>query len=247
MHKSTDKENALYFNTHIAAAWVLFSIAYWFAAFHKPVHVDEFYSWVYAERCSFAGILSLADHGIGHPPLYHVLQKMAAILLPHSFPISLRIVNYIAGSIFIILFVRLLLLQRHLPVFCYGAACSAIILNAFLFSRMYGLVLLFSLLFYWFGEKYYERANLKNAALLLSVFTLGMYADYNFFTCSIISFETISFVVFFLIIICFSKGCGPICPGSVAPYNAMHLIPKLADKCISPESMPIKKPAFSTL
>ena len=63
--------------------------------------MDEFYSWVYAQKCTYAEILTLKDTGIGHPPLYHLIQKFVSDLLPGYHFVHVRIANFIFGILFL--------------------------------------------------------------------------------------------------------------------------------------------------
>ena len=90
---------------HILVSLVIFSSLYWFAAYYKPFHVDEFYSWVYASRCTFKEIFMSKDTGIGHQPLYHIIQKLVQTLFqPYHFS-HVRLANYLIGSLFVAIFV----------------------------------------------------------------------------------------------------------------------------------------------
>ncbi len=166
----------------IAVALLLFSTLYWYAAFTKPFHVDEYYSWVYAERCSFREILCLKDHGIGHPPLYHLLQKAVQRALPFPHPAMVRLVNYFCGILFIGVLVPALLQRQSPPTFCYAVAASAAVLDLFVFSRMWGLVCLIALLLLLAGERFRHRPSRRSLALFLLAFFLGLLADYLFIT-----------------------------------------------------------------
>ena len=165
---------------HILISWLIFSTLYWIAAYYKPFHVDEFYSWVYAERCTFREILLLKDLGIGHPPLYHLIQKMVQNILPSYHPIYVRLANYFIGSLFIIIFVYIFLKYKNIPFFCYGVCSSATTLDTFIFSRMWGLVCLFSLLLLWSGENYLKNRSGANLSIFLTAYFLGFVSDYNF-------------------------------------------------------------------
>jgi hypothetical protein len=183
--KKLDTEKKIYFKKvgnlkHIFFVWILFSCFFWAVAYSKPFHVDEFYSWVYAERCTFGEILKLKDSGIGHPPLFHLIQKGVQKFIPsHNF-VSVRFANFLFGSIFIIIFTNWILKRKGSPFFCYGAAISATMLDTFIFSRMYGLVCLSSLLLLQYGEKYFEERKRRYLLLLMGVIVLGFFADYNF-------------------------------------------------------------------
>jgi len=122
----------------------------------------------------------LKDHGIGHPPLYHLLQKFIQTIFTNYHPMQVRLVNYIVGTLFILLLVRILSKEKDVPFFYYGLSSAAGILNVFVFSRMWGLVCLFSLLLLWRGEKYVENPDRKNVLLFLCVFFFGIFSDYNF-------------------------------------------------------------------
>jgi hypothetical protein len=161
-------------------ALVIYSITFWIASLNKDFHINEFQSWVYAQKCTFQQILLLHDTGIGHPPFYHLLQKFVQSIFEHYHPFQVRIANFIIGLIFILSFTSYLLKKNVGVLFCLGIVCSGGVLNAFVFSRMWGLVLLFSLFLLWRGEKYCEEGNTKNLIYLMFVFSLGMFADYSF-------------------------------------------------------------------
>jgi hypothetical protein len=158
----------------------LFSSLYWITALHKPFHVDEFYSWVYAERCTFGEIIKLKDFGIGHPPLYHILQKFVQISVPGYHHLYVRLVNYFIGSIFIILFIRILLKYKCALLYISGACISATTLEIFIFSRMWGLVCLASLLLFFTGELYCNTSNKKYLVGFFGAIILGFLSDYIF-------------------------------------------------------------------
>ena len=166
---------------HALIAWLLFSVLFWIAAYVKPFHVDEFYSWVYAQRCSFGEIFRLKDTGIGHPPLYHLVQKLVQTVLPSYHPLYVRLANYLFGSVFVFLLARFLLAHKYVPFFCYGVGVSAVVLEGFVFSRMWGLVGLSALLLLWWGEIYWERKEIKLFLVLAAICLLGFISDYNFF------------------------------------------------------------------
>ena len=72
-------------------------------------------------------------------------------------------------------------LKRSTPaLFCYGLAGSSVILNVFIFSRMYGLVLLVSLLLVMAGEIYLQTYSRKEYLRCIGLFVIGMFGDYNF-------------------------------------------------------------------
>jgi hypothetical protein len=165
---------------HVVVSWIMFSIFYWIAAYFKPFHCDEFFSWVYVERSSFKDILMLKDTGIGHPPLFHLLQKFVQTVSPSYHFLQVRLVNYVAGSAFVILFAVNILRDRWLPVLCYGVACSAGLLNIFVFSRMWGLVALCALLGLRFGEDYVNTKRTSYLILFLAACAVGFFSDYSF-------------------------------------------------------------------
>jgi hypothetical protein len=171
---------------HVFISWVIFSILYLIAAYHKPFHVDEFYSWVYPERCSVKDILTLKkQYGIGHPPLYHVLQKLVQTVFQPYHHINVRLVNYFIGSLFILLFSVFTLKQKNIPYFCYGVAGSAAILEVFIFSRMWGLICLASLLLLWSGEEYCKSHKRSYLLLFIGSCVLGFISDYSFIVLSL--------------------------------------------------------------
>jgi len=164
---------------HLLFPCIIFTLFYWNAALSKPFHVDELFSWVYAERCSIQEILTLKDSGIGHPPFYHLIQKTIQIIFTEYHPYHIRIANYFIGLGFLIILIRFLQKYRSVPIFYCGLASSACILNIFVFSRMWGLVCLFSILFISIGESYLEK-NSNKLPLFLIIGILGITADYNF-------------------------------------------------------------------
>ena len=157
-----------------------FIYLYWVAAYFKPFHIDEFFSWVYAERCSFWEILTLKDTGIGHPPLFHLLQKIVQTCFPVYHPLQVRLVNYVTGSAFIIFLAKVLRREHPVPGFFLGIASSACILNIFVFSRMWGLVCLASLLLLWSGENYVRERTRRNAIVFAGIAIFGFVSDYDF-------------------------------------------------------------------
>lgn len=165
---------------HIIFAWIIFSCFYWTAAYRKPFHVDEFYSWVYAERCSFGEILKLKEFGIGHPPFFHLIQKSMQELIPSYHFTYVRFANFLFGSIFVLILTNWILNRRGSPFFCYGVAISATTLDTFVFSRMWGLVCLCSLVLLQFGEKYLEKRKFRYLFFFMGTVILGFFADYNF-------------------------------------------------------------------
>lgn len=165
---------------HIVISWALFSTLYWIAACFKPFHVDEFYSWVYAQRCTFKEILWLKEFGLGHPPLYHLIQKIIQEFFPSYHFTYVRFANYVFGSLFVIILGTWLLRRKNNPIFIYGICCSATTLDTFVFSRMWGLLCLSSLLLLWSGEKYLENRERRHVAFFLGACILGFLSDYSF-------------------------------------------------------------------
>ena len=171
---------------HVFISWLIFSIFYIICAYHKPFHVDEFYSWVYPERCGWGEILTLKkEFGIGHPPLYHLLQKLVQTVFQSYHFLHVRLVNYFIGSLFIVLFVRYTLKQKYIPYFCYGLAGSATILEIFVFSRMWGLICLSSFLLIWSVEAYYKNQKRRYFILFIGSCILGFLSDYSFILLSL--------------------------------------------------------------
>lgn len=163
-----------------ALAWALFSVLFWVAAYCKPFHIDEYYSWVYAERSSWKEILFLKDGGIGHPPVFHLVQKSVQAVFPRYHPLQVRLGNYLLGSVFVLLLSSMLAREKRAPLLAWGAAASACVLDAFVFARMWGALLLVSLLVFRAGEKCSESPCGKNIASFLSLFALGLATDYGF-------------------------------------------------------------------
>ncbi|MEZ4599390.1 MAG: hypothetical protein R2940_06335 [Syntrophotaleaceae bacterium] len=164
----------------ISTALAVFSLFYWISAYFKPFHVDEFYSWVYAQRCTFKEIFLLKDGGIGHPPLYHLLQKIIIEIVPSYHFLHLRVVNYFSGLVFVALLVKILYRYSNHALFAVAAVSSSAILNVFVFSRMWGLVCLSSLLLVILGEKYLNEENDRLLPAIGVVCIVGHLSDYNF-------------------------------------------------------------------
>ncbi|GAB4377520.1 MAG: hypothetical protein Kow0042_25400 [Calditrichia bacterium] len=164
----------------VVYAFLLFSVLYWFAALKKGFHVDEFYSWVYSQRSTFLEILTLHDTGIGHPPLFHLGQKIVQSIFPFYHPFQVRLVNYILGSLFIVILTSWLLQKNAPRFFIFSLSASAAILNTFVLARMWGLVCLASLFILWAGERYLQHKSYRNFFLVIGSFFLGMVSDYNF-------------------------------------------------------------------
>jgi hypothetical protein len=165
---------------HIVLSWLIFSSMFWIAAYHKPFHVDEFYSWVYTERSSFQEILRLKEFGIGHPPLFHLVQKAVQSAAPEYHPLIVRLANYCIGSASLAALAAMLSRNGKMSIFYYGVCSSAAFLDTFVFSRMWGLVCFFSILLIWFGEKYIKEASPALFWTLLGVFIMGIFSDYSF-------------------------------------------------------------------
>jgi hypothetical protein len=164
----------------VITIWAIFSLLYGYTAYSKPFHVDEFFSWVYAERCTYSEILKLRDGGIGHPPLYHLAQKTVQTLIrPYNF-INVRLANYFFGSLFVIALSLLLLRKKCHPLFIAAACLSATVIDHFIFSRMWGLVGLISVLLIASGERYCEDSRIKYLVGLFIFLLIGLYSDYNF-------------------------------------------------------------------
>jgi hypothetical protein len=165
----------------VGVAWGLFTVLFWIAASRKGYHADEFYSWVYAARNSWRDILLLKDTGIGHPPLYHLIQKVVQTVLPMYHPAQVRLANYFLGSAFIFVLARTLAQQSKTRLFYLIGICgSACLLEAFVFSRMWGALCLVSLLLLRAGEEYLAEPSRKTQAGFLLLFGLGLLTDYSF-------------------------------------------------------------------
>jgi hypothetical protein len=166
--------------TYLVLPWIVFSILYWVTAYFKPFHADEFFSWVYTERCSFWEIITLKDTGIGHPPLFHLLQKIVQTCFPVYHPMQVRLVNYVAGSVFIVLLSRVLKREHPVAGFFLGVASSACVLNIFVFSRMWGVACLASLLLLWSGENYVKEGTHRNLIWFAATALFGFVSNYSF-------------------------------------------------------------------
>jgi hypothetical protein len=164
----------------ITLTWLLFSVFYFISAYFKPFHIDEFFSWVYADRCSFTEILRLKETGIGHLPPFHLLQKTVQTISPIHSPIEVRLVNYVLGSIFVILLINFLSKYKQNWFFLISASLSGAVLNIFVFARMWAMVTLFGLLVLIFGERYVNDTNWKNLIFFVLAIIGGFLADYNF-------------------------------------------------------------------
>jgi len=160
--------------------WLIFSALYWAGAIHKPFTAHDFYSWVYAERCSVAEILTMKDNGIGHPPLFHLAQKAVQATVPFPHPLDVRLANYLFGSLFVAVFAAFLGRRPGLLLFSCGIAASATTLDTFLLGRMWGLVCLLSLLLVVAGQWLRQRFTVGRLAAFLALLALGFCADYNF-------------------------------------------------------------------
>lgn len=153
---------------------------YWYAAWSKPFHVDEFYSWVYAHRCSFYEIITMKDGGIGHPPFYHFLQKVVQTIFTGYHFLQVRLVNYIAATLYILTLAVIVYRFRKSYLLCFGVCLSASVFELFLFSRMYGVLALMALWTYCLVEKFIDTGKRKYAWLLFFVVITGFLSDYNF-------------------------------------------------------------------
>ena len=139
-----------------------------------------FYSWVYAKKCSFIEILTLNDRGIGHPPFFHLLQKLIQSALPVESYLLLYVINFIIGCLFILLFISILNQYKQNIFFITTLVLSAGILDTFIFARMWALVMLLGLALYHTGERYLESGHKKYKIQLLIIFIVGIFTDYNF-------------------------------------------------------------------
>ena len=124
-----DKKDVL---KYILIPWFLFTILYWTASLYKGFHIDEFFSWVYTQRSSVTEIFQLKDFGIGHPPIYHFLQKIIQTIFTNYHPFQVRVINYLVGSFFIVLLIRLVSKHRENLLFLYSLCFYATILDIFL-------------------------------------------------------------------------------------------------------------------
>ncbi len=173
---SNNRKPVVYF----LMAAVLFSILYWTAALSKGVHVDEFFSWVYAQRFSFGQILQMKEFGIGHPPPFHLLQKIVQQFGIHNDIVALRLLNYGVGILFLLVLTKLLISSNTPPYLFLALSASGVMLNTFVVARMWGLVCLFSALLVWFGERYAHTGEKKDFRIFLAVALGGFLADFNF-------------------------------------------------------------------
>jgi hypothetical protein len=172
-----NKSKSLY---HTLWVVVFFSIAYFIAAYIKPFHVDEFYSWVYVKRCTFVDLLLLKDTGIGHPPIFHLLLKVVQNSVPFFYPLNVRLLNFLIGILFVIILGKSFK-KKNLPVlFVYGVCLSALTLDAFVFTRMWGLTLLISYLVVCQANRVVESRTNKNLIWLGFLACIGLLVDYSF-------------------------------------------------------------------
>jgi len=162
------------------APLVVFSFLYWISAWGKSFHVDEFYSWVYADRCTLREILTMKDTGIGHPPLFHVLQKAVSELIPGTPSLEIRLVNYLVGLLFVLLVSKWILAAGKPLALSIAVAGSAAVLNVFVFARMWGLLSLFSLVVLICGERYVRTADWRFLGVMLCACVLGYASDFSF-------------------------------------------------------------------
>ena len=164
----------------IAISLCLFAVMYWVSSWSKSFHVDEFLSWVYAERCTFTEILSLKDFGIGHPPLYHLLQKIVIEILPGYQTFYVRLVNFCVGLIFVGISANMIVRHGGPSTFAIAIGGCGGVLNAFVFARMYGLLCLWSILLIIFGERYARTGGFRQLLILFALCIFGFLSDYNF-------------------------------------------------------------------
>jgi len=158
---------------------LVFSILYWLASTLKGFHVDEFYSWVYCQNCSFSEILSLKDTGIGHPPLYHLVQKTIIYLFPSHHYLLVRFANYILGIVFIWIIFKLMKVRGKLSFFLLAFSVSAVMINTFVFSRMWGITCMFAAAVLWQGEEYIRDRKPINLFFLNFFILAGLLSDYS--------------------------------------------------------------------
>jgi len=178
----------------IFTGFFFFSIFYWIAALSKTFTGDEFYSWVYSGKLTYSEILFLKDTGIGHPPLFHLLQKFIQDTGIFSAQVGIRVVNYFAGLVFVYFLAKILELFKNRTFYFFSLVCSAGIVNSFVLSRMWGLVLLFSTMAFFYGKKYFHSGKRTDLFALILTMFLGFFTDYSF-----------ALVVPFFILIYFSK------------------------------------------
>lgn len=198
--------------------WLLFSWGYLFIAWFKPFHVDEFYSWMYTWRCSFSEILLLREFGIGHPPLYHLLQKCVQALMPSYHPIFVRAANYFIGSVFVVLISTWGLKQKRAPLFFAGICLSATVFETFIFSRMWGLVLLAVLLLYLAGERCMRTGTLRDLSVFGVTCLFALASDYGS------SIVVIPYAAFVLIVRTKSRHARPLSALVVAALTLTWLL-----------------------
>jgi hypothetical protein len=166
-------------NRTVLVIWLLFTLGYLFAAWFKPFHDDEFYSWMYAWRYSFREILLLREFGIGHPPLYHLMQKCVQACMPFYHPLFVRTANYVVGSLFVAVWSFWCLKQKSVPLFCAGVCLSASVFEAFIFSRMWGLVILAVFMMYLAGERCLRTGAWRDMAGFGGACFFAFMADYG--------------------------------------------------------------------
>jgi hypothetical protein len=164
----------------MALCWLVFASLYVVGAWHKPYSAHDFYSWVYAQRCTVGEILTLEDTGIGHPPLFHLVQKGVQEALPFYLPINARLANFLFGSVYVIVFTAFLGRRPGCTLFCFGIAASATTLDTYMICRMWGLVCLISLLLIVTGERLRRRFSGRDAVIFPVLLILGFLSDYSF-------------------------------------------------------------------
>ena len=89
-------------------------------------------------------------------------------------------VNYFVGSAYVMALMKIFSQHGGRRLFLYGVSISAGVLDTFIFSRMWGLVCLFSLLLLAAGERYLRKRTRMNFAIFMGVMVLGFLADYSF-------------------------------------------------------------------
>lgn len=159
----------------------LFSVLFWVGAVLKPMHVDEFYSWLYTQRYGLSDILAMKEMGIGHPPLYHLVQKMSQWIFDIDNLYLVRLPNYLLGIVFITLFVKFMARINPVEKYQYfGVFISASILDTFILARMWGLLCLASLLLLMTYYSYRQAPVRENKLKFILAVIFGLMSDFNF-------------------------------------------------------------------
>ena len=98
----------------------------------------------------------LKEFGIGHPPLYHLLQKLVQNFIPFYHPAVVRLVKYLLGQFW---WWRRRFIFSSVALPRYFVTGSPVFSNSqcIYISWMYGLILLVSLLLVMAGEKYLQN------------------------------------------------------------------------------------------